>query len=184
MAQLSYFMVLSEKKSGGQAVCVGVGDIVAIKDVAMMFPSRNHVMNYAIIHGHTNVVMDQIKVGVNVNEATSNGATALILAVLYGNMDVMSELIKTGANINHRDTTGMTALMLAVINGNIDAVSELIKTGADIHLADNQGVNALMFAIYHKNIAAERLLREAGATVLKILSDGNTPLFDCKHSAF
>ncbi|EGV42905.1 ankyrin repeat domain-containing protein [Bizionia argentinensis JUB59] len=85
--------------------------------------------------------------GVNVNQADTNGNTALINAAYRNNLDVISLLLKQVGNINAINKKGESALALAVKNNSVDVVDFLISNNADVAIVDANGNNLVAYAI-------------------------------------
>ena len=89
-------------------------------------------------------VQQELRNGVDVNEAHQYGYTALIWAAMYGHTAIVERLLQvSGINANYVNKYGRTALMSAARNGHTDTVKLLIDHGADVNHADNDGTTAL-----------------------------------------
>lgn len=82
----------------------------------------------------------------NVNEANSEGHTALMYAAANGNAPIVSALIQAGATIDQAISYEFTALMYAVKHGHKACVEALIQAGADVTAEDNDGHTASAYA--------------------------------------
>ncbi|CAL1541509.1 unnamed protein product [Lymnaea stagnalis] len=94
--------------------------------------------------------------GVNIDDKTEDGKTALMVLSLKGCTNGVELLLSKGANIDAvNDEKGLTALMFACHKGDFKTVELLIKEGANVKLLDKQGWNALMHAVAngYKDIA-------------------------------
>jgi ankyrin repeat protein len=63
--------------------------------------------------GHTHVVMELIKAGADVNQATSEGSTPLYIAAEMGHDGCVAVLIQAGADVRKADKTGWTPMQIA-----------------------------------------------------------------------
>ena len=85
-------------------------------------------LHNAAICGRVDFVNSLIDVGgVNVNQQTDEGQTALLLAAINNHVDVVVALIKQRADINVQDRLGNTALSYATAK-NYTKVVELLIT--------------------------------------------------------
>ena len=79
----------------------------------------------AVTSGDERAVNALIANGVNVNETTSGGQTALILAVIFGHTHLVKLLINSGADPQLRDNLGLNALEWAKRRGSTEALEIL-----------------------------------------------------------
>ena len=63
--------------------------------------------------GHTHVVMELIKAGADVNQATSDGATPLYVAAQQGHEGIVVSLIQAGADVRKAFKDGYTPMQIA-----------------------------------------------------------------------
>ena len=63
--------------------------------------------------GHTHVVMELIKAGADVNQATSSGVTPLYVAAQHGHEGCVALLIQAGADVRKADKDGWTPMKIA-----------------------------------------------------------------------
>lgn len=96
-----------------------------------------------------------------VNLATINGKTALMLAATYGNQNCLKLLMCAGADIDHQDSHGATALMFACNYAQHEIVKSLIEKGANALLKDKNGVTAMDLARENKDIVLIEILSQA-----------------------
>ena len=105
--------------------------------------------------------------GANVNAASTQGRTALLLASAHdGSEEIVKLLIKNGANPKGKDGRQNTTLLLAALADNFPVVKMMVKEGVDVN-ATNQGrgLSPLMAAAGLNNLEAVRLLLANGADV-------------------
>ena len=74
----------------------------------------------------------------NVNTATNDGTTPLMLAAMSGNIEIANILLKKGANVNAQKSNGATALQFAVANNKQEMVDLLIEQGADVKIENSE----------------------------------------------
>jgi hypothetical protein len=79
----------------------------------------------AIASGDERSAAALIANGADVNERTSGGQTALILAVIFGNTKLVQLLIKAGADPHLRDNLGLNAIEWAKRRGSREALAIL-----------------------------------------------------------
>eukprot|EP00981_Chlorochromonas_danica_P004573 scaffold912_cov187-Ochromonas_danica.AAC.51 len=70
--------------------------------------------------------------GVNINERSNNGKTAVHWATHWGHDTIVHYLLEQGANLTIPDKDGMTVLMTAVLSGKAALVSLLLKSGVPL----------------------------------------------------
>ena len=80
--------------------------------------------------GHEAVVRALIEAGADVNKASNDGVTPLVIAAGLGHEAVLRELIKVGADVNKADDNGVTPLVVAALPGRAAIVQLLIDAGA------------------------------------------------------
>ncbi|HEX6717106.1 MAG TPA: ankyrin repeat domain-containing protein [Pyrinomonadaceae bacterium] len=82
----------------------------------------------AVTSGDEKAVSALLANGADVNETTSGGRTALILAVIFGHTKLIKLLMDAGANPHLRDDLGLNAIEWAQRRGLPDAVAILTNT--------------------------------------------------------
>lgn len=87
-----------------------------------------------------------VRAGADVNAATTDGFTPLMLAVGHGSLEITEYLINQKADVNRRNEVGQTALMIAALEGNKPIIDRLVVAGAEVHAVDHEGRNAVMWA--------------------------------------
>ena len=78
----------------------------------------------------TAIVVYLLAEGANINAASPNGTSALMMAVREGKGSTASLLIKRGADVNHRNENGASALAWAVRGNEQALAAELRRAGA------------------------------------------------------
>ena len=118
--------------------------------------------------------------GGDVNAATKDNITALVLTTRTGNVDTINVLLAAGADPNISDADGYTCLHDAVdVRCNKETLQAIIDHGANIHAANKKSVTPLMQALQTGNINAINVLLNAEADLNIIDKDGDT----CLHRA-
>lgn len=79
----------------------------------------------AVTSGDEKAVSALLANGADVNETTSGGQTALILAVIFGHTNLVQLLMKAGADPQLRDNLGLNAIEWAQRRGTTEAVAIL-----------------------------------------------------------
>lgn len=94
--------------------------------------------------------------GINPNETSITGFSALMAAACTGDIDVLELLLNAGANVNQLSLTGESALLYAVMSGNAPCVQVLMKHGANPHEHSKIGVSPISMArtLQNKQILA------------------------------
>ena len=81
----------------------------------------------AVTSGDEKAVSALLANGADVNERTSGGQTALILAVIFGHTNIVRRLVNAGADPYERDNLGLNAIDWAQRRGSTEAL-ELFNT--------------------------------------------------------
>ena len=122
---------------------------------------------------YTNCVKVLQKHGADVNKATEDGWTSLMVACLDGNKDIVELLVEAGADVNATSGIGWTPLINAVVGDHCDCARILINAGADVNVEVTAGIavlknkkNALEFAVDIGNIQMVKLLLLSGMRLL------------------
>ena len=123
------------------------------------------ILDAAIRSGDLAVATDLVRAGADVNAATPEGLTPLMIASGLGRSLMVALLLTAGAQVLALEPrAGSTALHKAALSGNPDVVALLLDHGAFI---DQQtpilGHTALMDAVVYKHDEAVRLLLHRGA---------------------
>ncbi|MBZ5577378.1 MAG: ankyrin repeat domain-containing protein [Acidobacteriia bacterium] len=127
--------------------------------------------------GDTNLALQQIQAGADVNRAQPNGTTPLIWAANLGDEEVAEALIAKKADVNAANEFGATPLTEAARKSNARLVKMLLDAGAKVDSANPDGETALMAAIGAGEVATVKTLIDAGANVNTIEKFHNqTPL--------
>ena len=105
-----------------------------------------------------------IDAGIDVNNQSSMGSTALQMATEKGHTHIVMDLIKAGADVNLAGERGVTPLHWAAKRGHDGIVVALITAGADINtVTKKNGSTALGYAERHNHEKCVKLLKHFGA---------------------
>jgi ankyrin repeat protein len=113
--------------------------------------------------GDVSAVAELIRTGQDVNDPTSDGATALLWAAYYSNLELAQALIDAGANVDAANNYGVTPLLQASRVGDTLFIALLLDAGANVELAHPDGATPLMSAALAGSAESVRLLLENGA---------------------
>jgi ankyrin repeat protein len=128
------------------------------------------------------VVEVLLEAGVQIDQASANGTTALSMAAREGHGKVVAYLLKKGATVNKTNQDGWAPLHYATAEGHTSEMKQLIKAGAKLELPiSNEWTNIsmrgesrriimgewtpLMLAIEEEKPEAAEVLLTAGANV-------------------
>ncbi|VDI56057.1 26S proteasome non-ATPase regulatory subunit 10 [Mytilus galloprovincialis] len=105
------------------------------------------VLHAACYNGHTEVVNLLIDVGMNINDPSNHGSSALVLACKGGHYDTVKYLLalnikplKSGVETTIKNDGGRSALHK---NGHIEVVKSLIAFGINLNDTKNRGATQL-----------------------------------------
>jgi ankyrin repeat protein len=159
------------EKAFAQQVREGRSEVVKLFLAAGMSPDvqdqRFTPLLEAARRGYSEMALELIKGGADVNAKDPYGVTALMFSLIAGSTDVALKLIEKGADVNSRDVDGRTALVEALTSENEippEVVESLIRRGADVNVRLAGGLTPLMIAASGDSRIV-RLLVEAGADV-------------------
>jgi ankyrin repeat protein len=141
------------------------------------------LLHWAIGKAHTEIALELMQAGADVNATDSKGRTPLYTALkgltrvkLRGNLTKIAiELIKHGANIG-TNIDNLPILCWTAQNGHIQILSELIEKGANIHATNQNGDTPLHLAAQNGHTKTAVLLIENGADVNTTNRWNATPL--------
>jgi uncharacterized protein len=128
-----------------------------------------------------NVLLDK---GADVNLATKDGSTALLVASNRGYPDIVAQLLKHGAKVDVA-VESTTALMCACVNGYTDIAYLLIDAGIDIGASNTMGWTPLLQAAERGCYKILERLIEKGADVnVRSANAKWTPLMSASANGF
>ncbi len=121
----------------------------------------------AAMRGDTAMLRQLIRQGVDVNEAQSDGMTALHWAASRGDAKSAQTLVVSGARVDALTRNGnYTPLHLAARSGHAAAAKTLLEHGADVNALTSSGnATALHFASSNGDSETVNILLEKGAKV-------------------
>jgi ankyrin repeat protein len=117
----------------------------------------------AISRRDTATLIHLVEQGADVNRATDDGRTALMLAASERHGPLVHALLARGADVNAANTRGGTALMNAAAAGDEDVVRLLLARGAAVNARASIGWTPLALAATSGHAAVVRLLLGHGA---------------------
>ena len=127
-------------------------------------------------------ILALIDKGVNLEEMTVGGSTALMIAASQGDLSLVHLLVEKGSDVNtQREFGGMTALMCAKDEG---IICLLLAKGADINAKELCGNTALMRAAIDGEENIVRILLDHGANPDIASGYGRTPLITAAVQGF
>ena len=98
----------------------------------------------AVEEADLSVISQCLERGGNVNAASKNGWTPLMVAVLRGSSAIVALLLERGADPNlttqSQENPFRSPLVVAIRNGRLDAVQALVANNADINGRDTAGL--------------------------------------------
>lgn len=118
---------------------------------------------HAIAHRDVAAVERLVAAGADVNRATEDGQTALMLAAAERDHALMQLLLERGARVKASNTRGGTALMYSATAGDVDAVELLLAHGADANARASNGWTAVTLAAARGFDQVAKLLLARGA---------------------
>jgi ankyrin repeat protein len=113
--------------------------------------------------GDAAAVRAQLDAGVDVNDAESDGSSALLWAVYHSSTELVALLLERGADASRANEFGMTPLLQASRYGDVAMMRVLLDHGADVASAVRDGETPLMAAARSGNTAAVELLLDRGS---------------------
>ncbi len=136
----------------------------------------NLLLIMAAERGDMDSVLSLIEKGLNVNEITGDGVTALMYASNNGSLEIAEVLVEHGADINAIPSNGITALSSACLNNHYDLTLFLLQQGADKEIADDYGITPLLYATVNDYYEITELLLMFGANPMHTDMEGATAL--------
>ena len=114
--------------------------------------------------GDVKLLAKEISQGANIDDATVDGWTALMMAAESNHLGAVVGLLGHGARTDLQDERGWTALMKACKLGHGGVVTELVRAGADLSLQSHDGRTAAEWAEVYEHKVVQELLKP-GATL-------------------
>lgn len=120
--------------------------------------------------------------GIDLNLATPDGITPLILAIDHANTAIIQKLLEAGADVNKITEKFFTPLWLAVDLEDAEAVRELLKKpGIVVDAVARGGLTPLMAAAESGSVEIVKELIAAGADITKIDENGHNALWHAQQ---
>lgn len=113
--------------------------------------------------GDTDMLMQFLDAGMEVDAQDSRGYTALIVAAYNGVLPATGLLLERGADPNMQDAKGATALSGVAFKGHLAVAELLVSAGAKLDIASHLGRTPLMFAVMFGRQDMVRFLLGQGA---------------------
>lgn len=135
----------------------------------------------AVVQGDMGTVEILLRQGADIEDYSSSGEKALMLAASNSRYDVIELLLAHGADVNSTSTKGWTTLMHAVRKGDIVAVQQLIRHGADVNHLSPDRWTALAEATFRGHRSMTALLLQQGADTESRSSHDFTPLMHASY---
>ena len=167
---------------------VSVGDVNVVSKLNIPQFSFSSGLFRAAQNGIDEAVRLLLEVGVNIDDRTSEGKTALILASEAGHGKVVRTLLSAGANIDHLDSSEeRTATISSPLPTHTDIIIKKRQVAGlkaalvvDYHInpdiQDNNGMTALMYAVENCHLEIVEVLLNANADPNIQKEDGWTAL--------
>ena len=141
-------------------------------------PSRNNLLQTAVLHGYAKSVQTLLNLGADVNYRESlNGQDCLHLAASKGRIEILQLLLKNkGLHVNTEDISRRTPLHYSAENGHKEAVKVLVEYKAEVDMVDKGGKTPLYLSAAEGHSEIVAFLCENGASLNSKADDGSTPL--------
>lgn len=133
--------------------------------------------------GDLHAVEKYIERGVNVNQRSGDGETALHWACRQGHVDVARYLLAKGADVSEKGTGCGTPLQWAVQARRQEMATIILDHGADVNQPGTDEFTALHDAVLKQDVEMVKLLLSRGADPNAEASYNRTPLFCVKRYA-
>ncbi len=117
----------------------------------------------------------------SINQADSNGNTAIFWACRESKADILQLLLSAGADVNIGNKSGDLPLTISAGEGDSLIVNLLLQSASIlINKPDKKGWTALICASYHGHVDVAQLLLNAGADINLTSNVGCTGLATMK----
>ncbi len=126
--------------------------------------------------GKIDVLLEQLKGGVHIDEPDGEGLTAFWWAVYYGHFTAAELLLQNGAHANIADHQGRQAVHLFAAGDHCNGLNLLLRFGTRLNVSDHDGFTPLMAAAAKGRISAATLLLDHGLDVATQDKYGKTAL--------
>lgn len=121
----------------------------------------------AALHQDSLKVVDELLKApkINVNLASRQNETPLMMACIKGHLDLVKRLIKMGADVNREGWAPLHYAASADTPRTLDIIKLLLEESAYIDAASPNGTTPLMMAAQYSSEAVVKLLLEEGADI-------------------
>jgi len=119
----------------------------------------------AVLKGDAAGVEAMLDQGAGINDAQTDGSTALHWSVYRDDVELTNRLIEAGADVSRVTREGITPLFLASLYGKPEIIRSLLDGGADATARGPNGETMLMLAARNGNPEAIHVLIDAGVDV-------------------
>ncbi len=137
-------------------------------------PTIQSILLRAIWAGDPTALQECVRAGADVNAATSDGWTPLMVAAIKGGAEIVTELLALGADVQTRNEQGWTALRFAASMDEAQVLRLLLAHGADPNAQDASGWTALMQVVHEQSLESMDVLLAHGADVTIRNAEGDT----------
>lgn len=117
--------------------------------------ARNSVKMLKLVMAH----------GVDINQLTAKGTSALHIAVVHGAKDATDLLCNANCNINIQTRAGITPLLAAIKSRQFECALRILKYSPDVNICDNDQVSPLYAATEYRAIEVVTPLLKMGASM-------------------
>ena len=104
-------------------------------------------LHIACQHKQTNLAIELINLGANVNLKNHKNSTPLHLATMSNSIKIIELLVKSGANINAQDQDNFSALHFSIKHNDISLVKYLLENNADPNIQDREGLTPFFWSV-------------------------------------
>ena len=135
------------------------------------------VLHWSTMSNNTQVVNWALHTGIDVNQRTTGGYTALMWAADEPNPVIIKTLLNAGALVHFKSVKDhCTALDIAAIKGSTECVETLLDGGAHPESKSVNGYTSLSWAASNGHLDVVRAILGTGAAFDMPDADGKTPL--------
>jgi len=121
-------------------------------------------LEYAVLHGQSELVQMLLKMGADPNEVGGGGTTPLADAALKGDVVTARLLLEAGAHVDAVSAAGTQPIHDAALGGAAEVIRELAERGADVDARTrDEGRTALHLAAAMGKAEAAAALLDLGA---------------------
>jgi len=146
-------------------------------DTANMHDESNSTpLKLVAAEGHSDILLELVEVGMNINATSKSGKTALMAAAEHGHTACVRILLAAGALVNMTTPSGAGAMILAARGGHLEVIQELVAHGADVQEFSLQGETPLFAAIEHNWPKVATYLLQHGEGTDGRNAEGASPL--------